>query len=91
MDMDKHKLHLVACYVASLAVDENYIRCKEASDNGTTDELLSNALIKRGLIMASIPIIKDGDMIRAVKEDIYFLNSFKLQVKTLVSTTKFYN
>ena len=89
--MDKNKLHLIACYVASIVVDENYTRCKEASDNDDTASLLSDALIKRGLIMSSIPVIKDTDVIRAVKEDSYFLNSFKLQVKTLVASTKFYN
>lgn len=89
--MDRNKLHLIACYVASLVVDENYTRCKEASDNDTTDDLLSDALIKRGLIMSSVPIVKDKDVIKAVREDSYFLNSFKLQVKTLVASTKFYN
>ena len=45
--MDRNKLHLIACYVASIAVDESYTRCKEASDNGDTESLLSDALIKR--------------------------------------------
>lgn len=89
--MDRNKLHLIACYVASIAVDESYARCKEASDNGDTESLLSDALIKRGLIMSSVPILKDKDVIKAVKEDSYFLNSFKLQIKTLVASTKFYN
>lgn len=89
--MDKNKLHLVACYAASICVDDNYTRCKEAVDNDTTDELLSDAVVKRSLILASIPVIKDNDVIEAVKNDAYFTNSFKLQVKTLVSTTKFYN
>ena len=89
--MDRNKLHLIACYVASIAVDESYARCKEAVDKDDTDSLLSNALVKRGLIMSSIPVIKDETVIKAVKEDEYFLNSFKLQVKTLVASTKFYN
>lgn len=89
--MDRNKLHLIACYVASIAVDESYTRCKEAVDKDDTDSLLSNALVKRGLIMSSIPVIKDETVIKAVKEDEYFLNSFKLQVKTLVASTKFYN
>ena len=89
--MDRNKLHLIACYVASMIVDENYTRCKEAVDKDDTSSLLSNALVKRGLIMSSIPVIKDDDVIKAVKEDEYFLNSFKLQVKTLVASTKFYN
>lgn len=89
--MDKNKLHLVACYAASICVDDNYTRCKEALEADSVDELLSDAVVKRSLILASIPVVKDNDVIKAVKNDDYFINSFKLQVKTLVSTTKFYN
>ena len=41
--MDKNKLHLVACYAASICVDDSYTRCKEALEADTVDELLSDA------------------------------------------------
>lgn len=88
--MENDKLHLIACHIASFIANENPADAISAVESKNVKSLLNKAIIKRGLLLANIPVVKDADTIRYIEDSKYFEEVFKNQLSTIVKNIKLY-
>lgn len=88
--MEHDKLHLIACHIASFIANENLADVISAVESKNIKSLLTKTVIKRGLLLANIPVIKDDDTIKYIEDSKYFEEVFKNQLSTIVKNIKLY-
>lgn len=88
--MEHDKLHLIACHIASFIVNERPTDAINAVESKNIKSLLTKADIKRGLLLANIPVIKDKDTVKYIEDSKYFEEVFKNQLSTIVKNIKLY-
>ena len=88
--MEHDKLHLIACHIASFIANENPVDAISAVESKNIKPLLTKTVIKRGLLLANIPVIKDDDTIKYIEDSKYFEEVFKNQLSTIVKNIKLY-
>lgn len=88
--MEHDKLHLIACHIASFIANENPADAISAVESKNIKSLLTKTVIKRGLLLANIPVIKDDDTIKYIEDSKYFEEVFKNQLSTIVKNIKLY-
>lgn len=88
--MEHDKLHLIACHIASFIANENPVDAISAVESKNIKSLLTKTVIKRGLLLANIPVIKDNETIKYIEDSKYFEEVFKNQLSTIVKNIKLY-
>ena len=88
--MEHDKLHLIACHIASFIANENPSDAISAVESKNIKSLLTKTVIKRGLLLANIPVIKDNETIKYIEDSKYFEEVFKNQLSTIVKNIKLY-
>ena len=82
--MDSNKLHLIACHIASCIVNETPADAIRAVEEKRVSSLLNKTVVKRGLVLANIPVVKDEETINSVMNDGEFISIFTVQLGMLV-------
>lgn len=88
--MEYDKLHLIACHIVSFIINENPVDAINAVESKNVKSLLNKTVIKRGLLLANIPVVKDDDAIKYIEDSKYFEDVFKNQLSTMVKNIKLY-
>ena len=88
--MEHDKLHLIACHIASFIANENPADAISTVESKNIKSLLTKTVIKRGLLLANIPVIKDNETIKYIEDSKYFEEVFKNQLSTIVKNIKLY-
>lgn len=88
--MEYDKLHLIACHIVSFIINENPADAINAVESKNVKSLLNKTVIKRGLLLANIPVVKDDDAIKYIEDSKYFEDVFKNQLSTMVKNIKLY-
>ena len=88
--MEYDKLHLIACHIASFIANEKPADAISAVESKNVKSLLTKTVIKRGLLLANIPVVKDDDAIKYIEDSKYFEEVFKNQLSTIVKNIKLY-
>ena len=88
--MEHDKLHLIACHIASFIANENPADAISAVESKNIKSLLTKTVIKRGLLLANIPVIKDNETIKYIEDSKYYEEVFKNQLSTIVKNIKLY-
>ena len=88
--MEHDKLHLIACHIVSFITNEKPADAIHTVESKNVKSLLTKAVIKRGLLLANIPVVKDDDAIKYIEDSKYFEEVFKNQLSTIVKNIKLY-